>query len=337
MNKLLIFSMSIIILFSCTNNKRDYVLLKIKEPISIKGQAKEFEVSLPSQIEWINSNLYLFRVNGCTAKVFDDINGTNIADFGRMGPGPDEFISPYYGGYDEENNKIYISDISLNLFREYEIVKQNDTLIFKRCTSKKILRDNLSFRATIHLKNGYTIGQTIAGTNKLFILFDSEMKVHHTFGENPVKGIETTDMYPFAGLLTAYENQFVFAAMHYGYIVSYIISDNGNVTKLWEHYLSRPYYEMHANKFKWDKERNRLGFYDVKMSNKYIYTLYSGKKDSPDNYIPDNMLIFDLNGNLEQNYLLDKQSGRLAIAHDSIAYTLYSVPDVGIAKYPLNH
>ncbi|WP_102407781.1 6-bladed beta-propeller [Parabacteroides bouchesdurhonensis] len=142
--------MSIIIFFSCTNNKRDYVLLKIKEPISIKGQAKEFEVSLPSQIEWINSNLYLFRVNGCAAKVFDDINGTNVADFGRMGPGPDEFISPYYGGYDKENNKIYISDISLNLFREYEIVKQNDTLIFKRCTSKK------SYAIIFHFVQQYT-------------------------------------------------------------------------------------------------------------------------------------------------------------------------------------
>ncbi|WP_158228523.1 BF3164 family lipoprotein [Parabacteroides provencensis] len=335
MKKLFTFFTLISFFTSCFNVRKDYTLLEIKEPISINGNFEEIEIGIPSQIEWINSNLYLFRVNGCAAKIFDENNKINIADFGKMGPGPDEFISPFYAGYNKNNNRIYINDISLKTFREYEIIKKEDTLLFKKHITKNIKCDGIVFRAAVRLKNGYTVAQVISGTNKMFILFDSDMKIHHTFESNPV-GEDATVLHPFSGYLTSNENQFTFAAMYYGYIVSYNISDNGDVTKLWEHYLSCPYYETNRGRVKWDRERNKMGFFDVKMNDKHIYALYSGKKDIDDiSRVPSNLLIFDLNGKLENNYLLDKQSGRLTIAHDSIVYTIYTEPDVGIAKYKL--
>ncbi|RHJ94026.1 BF3164 family lipoprotein [Parabacteroides bouchesdurhonensis] len=289
-------------------------------------------VSPPSQLELKDSCLFLFRTLGVTAKVIKEIDGSDFGMFGNIGQGPDEFISPFYiGGND---STMYIYDLTLRCVREYNLRNISDSLLFTKVEEKKLPSSDIVYHSAKRLDNGYSVAQILNGTSNLFLVLDEDLKIVSQFGENPFSN-KISDMYPFWGYLCSHGNQFVFAAMRYGYIVSYKIRKDGSPVLLWEHYLSQPYYSIHKNILRWNAD-NLMGFYNVKMNSKYIFALYSGVEDTNSlEQIPNNLLVFDFDGNLVKNFKIDKNCGRLAVSEDNIVYAFYTDPDVGIVKYNL--
>jgi hypothetical protein len=337
-----IFSMAILLILGCSNRQKEYHdVQKITPSSSIEishiSYNKEFIMGIPSQLELIDNQLLLFYLNGCYARIMDTKDGTFTGDFGRKGQGPNEFISFLYAGKDTTDRKLYTWDVSSQKMNQYVYHNEKDTLRVIMENQTKRERDDLIYYIIHYLSNGYFVAHLAfcPSGSDAFALINKDLKTVKLFGSSPFP-LEMADRRYLRGTISSFGNQFVFAGFKYGYIVSYEVSDTGEISKKWEYFASTPLYQYDHAKLKWDIN-SLYGFYDVKMTSKYVFALYSGIEDDPSKErIPKNLWVFDLDGNFIQSFKLDQACGRISVSEKNEVYASSTVHDSEIIKYDLS-
>jgi len=325
----------------CTETEPGRSLVLLPDPVPISGKVYDQDIiaQIPSQIELVDNNLFLFRTMRLVAKGIDKTTGEATVDLPFIGDAPEEFITPYFAGSSPEDSTFYIADATYRVMRKYEWKINEGMFTFDLLSEKKRDNQNIPYYVVNRMENGCFIA--LANAENLqnpLVLLDADLNEISLFGEM-FEDAETLNPNLYHGALASYKNQLVYAMIDFGYLVSYSVSDDMEITKEWEHFFSPFFFTYKHGKAKIDMDRNLRGFYDVKMTEKYIYCLYSGELfdwNSPRDILPNKVLVFKHDGTLVKNFLIDKEAVRIAVDDDSTLYVSSISPDSGIAFYNIN-
>lgn len=337
------------LLISCSRIEKQTYNVSFPEEIVLDKSkeiySKEVMSFSPSQLELKDSLLFLWKAGGCAALIFNEKNMEEVAKFGMMGIGPEFFQSPHYVKDMEQDDCFYVEDVTMGSLRRFRIYKQKDSLHFEKIDQKSLYQD---VAIQLVCSNGCWVNNQFYAVGKwwpkndeettIFELLDKNMKSVASFMDLPVS--ETSDDFRmFKGYQASIGNLLYFVCSSTGYIVCYEINSPQDIKKRWEHWLNKPKYSLRDKHVRWDNE-NLLGCYDIKVTSKYVYCLYSGKKetDNGDNdELPETVLIFDLDGTPIKKIHLKGRFVRLAVSDDDkYLYLISTLPDVGVAKYQIN-
>ena len=289
----------------------------------------------PSEMILIDSCLLYFRPGGCVAKEISLTDGTDKGPVWHLGNGPNEFIGPFFGGQNTIDSTLSIYDITLRRLNRYKWGKENGQLTFKPI-EQQYRTAGSSVSRTIRLDNGYIVSQAFGHNGDVLVLQKSDFEIITNFC-NPLD-IETPLKWQLGGRFASLGNRFVYAAIYFGYIGCFEITDQGTIIKHWEYMLSEPVYDIVAGEFKIDHSKNKEGFSDVKMTDKYVYCLYMGlTPDYTTPQSPETVLIFDHQANPVAQLKLDRQCARFAVSQDN--KTMYAAEwmDGNLVRYDLSN
>ena len=325
MKNSIFYIVTLVLIVACTSSPQ-IDKLELGKPISIQAieYGKEIIMSNPLGIEIIENNLYIFQPNGENAALIMDIDSGNIINsWGRRGNGPGEFYYPIYWGKTQDT--FYLHNVNRYQLRKYTLLDSELTL------AKEIEMDKNQFlrHATV-LENGCIVASVIYGTPKPLILLDKQLNTLINFGDIPDKAHSSENHITYSHCLSSYKNMFVAAMHNLGYIACYE-QKGDSIEKKWEHYLEKPIYKGREL----DRKTLKRGFSDVKMTSKYIFCVYFGKKwDISGNSQPETILVFNHEGKLLKNFHLDRSISQIAISNDE--KTIYAIslePDINVIKY----
>lgn len=335
------------LLTSCSGTKKPIYGVSFPEEVVLDKSkeiySKEVISLLPSQLELKDSLLFLCRTGECAALLFNEKDMKEVAKFGMQGIGPEFFQSPHFVEDMEQNDCFYVEDITMESLRKFRMYNQDDSLFIEKVdqkplySTKKIISSGGSW-----VNNQYYAAYKWEPENKettFFSLRSKNMEYLTSFMDLPVPE-KSSDFSMFSGYQTSLGNLFYFVCSQTGYIVCYEINSPQDIKKKWEYWFNKPIYSLRKGTVRWDAE-NLRGCYDIKATSKYIYCLYSGKKETTDtggyDELPETILIFEPDGTPVKKIHLNKRYVRFAVSDDDkYMYLLYSSPDVGVAKYQIN-
>lgn len=289
------------LLCACNSNEESYILCEeFKESINVEGElfVENIVINYPSAIKCDSSNLIIFAEGNEFINVFNIKDGSKIASSANKGRSAGEVISTWYSGFDETDSIISVYDVTMKRLNYYKYYKA-DTTSVNYLNFKSNEYPNHLFNMQC-MNNEYVIGYSIYDSKDQFILFDENLKFIKSFGDFPLQNVKK-----FKGTITgyaaSYNNYFAYATIDFGYIALYKISDNGDIVKEWDKYITKPLFTENNGKITYD-DKNLDGFLNIKMTENYIYCNYSGKTYSEaisqnSNSKPNEIFVFDYNGN----------------------------------------
>lgn len=340
--KVLTFSFVLVSFFSCNNKDKKNSLILFKDVIEIAGEEYQNEIfsTAPIDIGIMDSCIFLLGPDYKNVmQILREKDATKIAEWGKLGSGPGEFITPFPSRISTKDSTIYLYDLSLNTMRQYKWLREKETIHLEEQKEIKYSDAFTIIQFPHVLDNGFTVATTFTGQKKLLVLLDKELHIVANFGDFP-NNEKITNFIPYTGYFASYENKFVYIMNDIGYIVEYEIIEDGKINKRWEHFITKPVYR-NEKEGTLIKDENIKGFYDVAMTEKYVICSYSGIKISEGRktsggLLPKTLLVFDHSGRPIKKFITKKDIGRFCLSEDgNTVYGFYFNPEVGIAKYDL--
>ncbi|WP_273157590.1 6-bladed beta-propeller [Bacteroides fluxus] len=304
----------LLFLVSCGNKGRKEVLSEME--IVPELVTDELPILPPLQMKDMKTHL-LFVTPGMEHNLlFFDKETQEVSAWGKLGNGPDDFISALCIG--EKENRIKLFDSNLRKCVEYELLLQ-DTVSLSRLQEYRYRTDSVTLLGLHAMNNGVMVGFAGFGCDNMFVLLNEKMEMIKSFGNIAIEGKPEKNNLQFYGWFTSYKDKLFFVSQLTGYIVCYTIDGENNTIKEWEHYLTEPLYDAETQK--WDKE-NKYGFYDVLCNEDYVFAAFSGKNGLDKKLLPQNILVFTHTGRLVGNIRYkDVSFGKIALSDDSL-YTI---------------
>lgn len=313
------------------------------ETIDLEGTpiGKELMINFPMGIEWRDSCLFLIQPGGCTAKVIRASDASDVAVFGPTGRGPDEFLSPCWIRDEANDSTFTVLDVTQRKIGTYRTFRYGDSLRFE-AVGRQIqptTGDNMLYSRPLRMRNGYYVAQIVEGgevQNDGFAVLDSTWQLVRTFC-HPLPEGNSKNKSHFQGPLVSRGDTLFYAGLMMPYLAAYRISEDGEVTTLWEQFLTEPIYEVESTGFiRWAEDEHRVGIYDLRIVGDYLVALYSGK---PYSYtipmLPETLLVFDLEGRPVKKFQLPFEHGRFALTPDGKTMYTISFLDFRIIRYDL--
>ncbi|MCL2561509.1 MAG: TolB-like 6-bladed beta-propeller domain-containing protein, partial [Rikenellaceae bacterium] len=264
------------VLLSCGGREKNYYSgVVFTDSISVRAVAYNTEIIMmpPSNIELVGSELLLFRPGGGYAAIGFDISKDSAArTIWHIGNGPNEFIAPFFAGQNHKDSTMFVYDSTKATLYNYKWHRNDNKNIYELIETKD--NKNGYGSSTTILDNGYIVSQNLFVADNTLVLFDRDYNIVTTFC-NPLKISQENFARLYQGHITSCGNEAVFAMTETGYITYLSVSDSGEVTTLWEHFLSEPIF-LDGSRERFDDDKNRRGFYDVKIMGDYVYALYNG-------------------------------------------------------------
>lgn len=322
------------LLVSCGNSKTTDEL--VWDSMTLSGQEYENEIifSSPRNLELLDDKLILLWPNNSNVIQFiNRYDGTSEGFWGQFGNGPGEFLAPYCSKVSEHNHCIYIYDQMMKVLREYSI---NESFYSKTDSKNETYYENSDIvLGNLHKINSkYSVASIIFGINNSIIaLLDENLNIINSFGTLKNQPQQNTILSSYTGIFASSQNKFIYAMRNFGYIAEFEIV-SGKIEKKWEHYLDEPIYDDNGNlKIKELKD----GFYDVKMTDNYIYCTYSGKIPDKNNYLPETILVFDYSGNPIKRIYTDRQLTTIAVSKDDkMIYATSFNPEISLCYFDIS-
>ena len=317
------------ILLNCTNNKttiRKDVCFPDTLRLTSVAYDKEIIMNVPSKIELFGENIALFKINMMdVVKVYNSKDLNDVYTW-SSGNGPSEFINPSFAGKDRANNLLYIYDVTtqkLSAFKNY--INQDSIQDYKliqtynRTPTPALVINSLSI-----LTDKYFVAKNYIGSHNALSILNKDFSVVTDFC-NPLS-LDRDPEFLMNGYISTYDNEIAYATSYFGYLSFYIIDSKGIPQKGWEYLLSTPVFRRDNNS-KIDYSLSVMGFYDVHITDKYVFALYSGNiSDGSIEELPTNVLVFNKSdGTPVVKLILDNPTVRIAVSDDSrILYSFNS-------------
>ena len=147
----------------------------------------------------------------------------------------------------------------------------------------------------------------------------------------------------FGGFMEVSKNSFFFASHNFGYMTRFDIDSQGNVTRIWERWFTKPKCHFENNNLKFSLE-NEDGFYRLVAGEKYIYATFSGipmkemyKQRNDYACVPKTIVVFDWDGNVKGKFNLNNPIGTLCLDNkEEYLYVKHDEPDVSLWRYKIS-
>ncbi len=338
---LLIIFFLLIICFSCKNEKGDFI-----DSASVFAKKDTLRATiLPNVLESrsVITPIYYSPhgliccsdINNKVVQLIDSMSGIAISTKGRIGRGPEEFLSPGGMSYNLKSNKFFVWDYYRNIMVKFLIsdsVKQvgqdsigHDLLKIKSITDSTFVALSVFPNQSIGIINSK--GEYLDKLPYKVISDDDLDYEHHLFSST---------------ITLSYDKKYVAAVdMIFPWIALYTINNNKLILK-WKKMVFKSNYYIRNKWLKID-EGQILGFENVKMTDKYIYVCTQGEKYiKGDSHYEDirpkctYLLTFNLDGELINSYVLDKFFRVFDVTpDDKYLYAVTDDPDLYVIKYTL--
>ena len=343
------FLVLILLFIACSKNNDKFTydkIIKIKDSSEIiKVKTINFiNIESITEFEFFDKYLVLIdKYSDFMIKVYSLKTNKIVAEFGRKGQGPSEFISPSDIVKDNLNGDcFYIYDISTNLIKKFcfsKIIKNDfnpDRItLFKNSTIFEIKK----------IKNGF-MGTGIIGKSRLAI-FNESGEVIKKIGELPIREekevLISSHSHAFrSSFVILRKKNKVFMALRFASILEEYDLGKQSLTNVYgcpeiffPNYDIVPvmqYYTMSRNK------DTRFGFLDIDYNdeNECLYLLYSGEKTfdnkgrATQGYRSNMIYVMNLKGEIIKKIKLDKDI--ITIKFDNSLSYIYGAASNGIVK-----
>ena len=287
-----------LLLISCNDLKRpQQVAIDLTSAVEVSPEILSEDVVMTPPVQMlVDSEFLIFMAPGMGYSIlFLDKNTKNTYHWGQMGNGPDDFISPKC--IRQKNQRLTIYDVNLHKAVEYD-VHLDDSIHLDAVKRQYIQTDSINLIDLHIMDNNLTVGLVGIGCHDMFVLLDKEMNFMKSFGDFPMEGLPEENYLSIYGNLASYRNKLFYACLPTGYIVCYDIDNKGNIRKEWDHFLTKPSFDV--TRGKWNPD-NKNGIYDIKVTEDYIFLAFSGKSLSEEPILPQNILVFTHDGKLVKN------------------------------------
>lgn len=231
---------------------------------------------------------------------YDTSSGQLSMQYGKLGRGPNEFLTPIFAGENIYNSELNLYDPNLNKlysvqFKNFPSIKF-DLIDLKKCQN--------TYEQIIKLKEDLFAGLCLDPVSKLEV-FDSKGVIydHVQFNSFSTKaGLKMQAYLAFNSDL----NLLIAASYKTGYIAAYNLNSKHLFLK-WELLLTPIITKKSDNRLVLDPERNKSGFSEIKFSNNKIFALYKGmylkdEKGRTKEALPQNILVISLKGEVLKNF-----------------------------------
>lgn len=300
------FLLILAIFVSCSSKKNAEPCI-LPSPIEVTGSPLQHSIQsqLPFSIDLSEKGFVVmnsFSRNEIVC-VYDTINAELIMSYGRLGKGPNEFISPVRASFSKLAQTLDVYDVNANTYTKLRI--QDSIYPFYKYNASKL---NMAISQMLAISDNLFVIMTY--TPQKLLLVDS---VGNVKGETQLKPlIDIPEAIYLQGAIAYHPNYKIlcFTASEFGYIASYKIEPNGQIRFLWEKFVSKPAYKVINNKIIWDENHNLAGFLgEARFKNDKILVLYQGRKPAETigrltNSVPNNLVVFNIKGDVLRFYKL---------------------------------
>ena len=328
--KEIVFLFCMFMFLSCSTSNKNHIGDIPVDSIYAEKFDNELIMLPPYSLDIYDDCLMCFQSNGDNFITFskkDDMS--TVMQWGTMGSGPEDFISPQYCG--NVNGLFYIFDFNL---RRLSLLQRAINNQMEIVCHKKLSKQNW-FLTNLHVLNGdYILGNIVMGADNPLVLLDGDLNVISDFGS--ISPNKVADGKSYIGRFASSGNRFVHAMTDVGYLSCYDLID-GHVCKQWEYYVGKPVF---TDDGRLNKKETLDGFWDVKIEEDKVYAIYNGKsydeKKDPNKRFPTVLLVFSLSdGQLLKKYITDRDICRFAIDDNHSIYGVGVHPEIEIVKYKL--
>ena len=252
--------------------------------------------------------------------------------------------------YDNTYKKLFIFHLQITEKGEidYTLIENKSQTNTDRLQYNGRNMSQMYFHLT-RLENGYYVAYRVLTKEDIFTLLDKDLNEIANFGEYPIdKGLfseneELRTTTYFAGAMAADGNSFYFGSHHFGYLYRYDISNQGELTKVWQKQFMKPQYFMKGNKVKFNSA-SLEAFYDLVIGKEYIYATFSGiengemfRTKNHDALTPKTLVILDKQGNVKGKFDLGKQIRTLCLDEkEEYLYVHHKEPDTSLWRYKIS-
>ncbi|ULB33798.1 BF3164 family lipoprotein [Proteiniphilum propionicum] len=278
--------------------------------------------------------------------LFDIKNNNYISNLGLKGQGPNEFLHPLSLIYSSSHDFLSydLLDNSLKLI-------DLDSLKKKEVSYKKLLSFNSISHSTVFptkYNNYVGLGLYTFNMFKLIDVYGNEI---NSFMDYPIEKGKKSEKIDHRNIALAYQgvlnispdkNKIVYAS-HYGTILGIY---NVNETSINQNFLlicDYPQYTVQNEGGGMSSPLTREGisaFRDIYVTDKYIYSLYSGNKISELReraFEAKDIYVFDWEGNPVVHYHLDVPINNIAVLpNDKKIYAISNLPDPTLIEFEID-
>jgi hypothetical protein len=334
--KKIIYCFCIIVFLSCKskNNHNNEVFKSI---IDIKSTSliKSLRLQDPWDISILDTLILVGNRKGEPLLEIYDLHGKLLKKCLKIGKGPSEVLLIATMQIEEKNNLLYIYDLFAKKILKLSIDKvMNDSLYKPELLMN--FRDSLANIDKIIISKNFYVGENRSPGGRL-ALIDFNGKIQNIFVKFPEKVDPMLDDYANATIyssemaLSPNNNYLALSTFCAGMLDFFKVSST-SIVPIWN------YQEFLPEKLKIMQFENlkqaaftkdsRNGYCDIAASNKYVYTIFSGKKFSEPNYSFGKIIrIISWDGKKTFELHLDKNINRLAVSKDEKKIYAIAVDD----------
>jgi hypothetical protein len=261
--------------------------------------------------------------------------------FGNRGQGPDDFLHPFSFQLIDDD-MIGVVDMGANSYLEFRIPEENGEVEIM----KRIKFDTPPFRM---IKTRYNQYVGLSMQDGLFIQTDSTGKTIRSFFEYPYSDKDERQLknqdraFAYQGSLSANpsKTKCVYTSIN-GDIIHFYALEHDNIKLINKIENEYPLYKNNDNHNSsgviFDRN-NRIGYIASYATEKFVYTLFSGKKiDDPNCFEASVLRVFDWNGTLKNEYALDIPCTFLCVSDDDRRlWAVATTPDMSFVYFDLRN
>jgi hypothetical protein len=354
--------LSLLIFLSCgsqTQEKKVDFDLQEMSSVPLDGELMQECLLTPycNQMKFIQSALFHFAPIQEEACLVTTVRGDTLGFLSSVGNGPGELNRwPYFSGTSVHGDTVYMYDNMSHKLNAYAVQIKDQNLTYSFLGNKPT-RENgdglpegvinqMAFEL-VRLENGYSIGFRVFSNGTIFTLFDKDLNEVKKFGEYLVdEGLIDGEFHQsicFQGLRLSRGNSFFYAPHNFGYMARYDVSDEGELSKVWERWYSEPSVSVDNNNLKFEAD-NPQGFYGLAVGEKYIFAAYSGvpagdmyKEKSAYALNPKFLYVLDLEGKPLAKFSVDKRISAMCLDEkEEYLYVKHIDPDLSLWRYDVS-
>lgn len=341
-NNILFIAIILVLIHSCNDKKEDVFAKEIK--IMHKMHTPDLNIGFAENPQIIDSMLFTStdRVREGCCKLYSLSNYQEIASFGSIGRGPNEFYCPTSMIGNEKENQVSVYDLNGNKIVTYLINRTNFNVSVTPVCSKQInggSRDMYPYYTMAKYNDSITVGVCNKDYGEMLGLLDRNLNVVTYFGDTPInEGF--SPRFRFHGFVQVKKDRLVYVPVDYQYIACYTIN-NMEPQKLWEdNYIKNEYtLDQGAISFSPNATGRLSG---MSLGEKYIYLYVNDNKKSDINpfsgksIYSDKIYIYDYEGKHIAKLCMDMRILNGCVSEDE--RTLYGIaynPEPALVSFEL--
>ncbi len=268
-------------------------------------------------------------------RLIDTLNGEVIAAQYNIGKGPDELLDPMGMGYNPLNSTFCVYDLGKQAINLYKVSAEG----FQKVRTNYI--NNLFPSQLRNISNTEDIILTSIKYQSLLIHNSKGIVDSFPYRINDDADLDYFNYYDPSTIELSVKDELIFATdSHLPYLAAFSYRNN-KIVKLWDKMVFKPTYVIKNGWRKYSKD-SPAGFYNLSISNRFIYLAYHGLTIEEYYLEMDNLLkqqtimVFDFDGNFVKSYLLDQNLRSFTVTPDDrVLYGSINDPDFYIVKYNL--